>query len=156
MQQDAGKLESIMQTERILKQAGLPKMTEKVRASAMQDVRINQDTMGKIIHDTLPQKLHLPMKRIERMSIQEKEKLVNGVSLMKQVGGEKALQGTKVEELLVIGDKKTGEKEVAKIILEKTGRKKTKGASKTKQQSAQKELEKQVINTRKRNQQRCF
>ena len=150
MQQDAGKMEAIMQTEKMLKDAGLPKLKNKVKAAAMMDVRVNQDTAGKIIQNTMPKKLNLSMKKLEQMSIDEKKNLVNGISLVKQVGGEKALQETKVEELVRVGDKKTEEKEVAKLIMEKTGRKKAKAPSKTKHQSAQKELEKQIVNTRQR------
>ncbi len=156
MQQDAGKLEAMLQAEKIIKEAGLPRIDAKTKAKNMQDVRINTDTVGNVIRDVAPKKLNLSPKKMQKLSLEEKKKLAQGISLVKQLGGEKALTGTKVEELVFVGDKKSSEKEVAKIILEKTGRKKAKAPSKKKQQTAQKELEKQVVNTRKKTRERSY
>lgn len=126
MQQTAGKMEAIASVAEMAKQAGIKNIEKKITAKNMQMVASTDEIVSHTIRDILADKEHIKGEDIPQGKIIQ---TLRGVKRVKELGGNKALQGLKLQDIQEIGekplkadDKNSKEyKEVAELILTKSG-----------------------------------
>lgn len=127
MQQDAGKLQALSLAEKTLQESGVDGLSQKTIEQVMQ----NSSTMNPALENLVKQDLVKGLKlKNENLSEGKYIQILRGIKNLKQIGGVKAMEGLKLKEVAQASD----EKQVAKILLEKTGRKEPKKKKQFKKQ----------------------
>ena len=140
MQQDAGKLQALSLAEKTLQESGVDGLSQKTIEQVMQ----NSSTMNPALENLVKQDLVKGLKlKNENLSEGKYIQILRGIKNLKQIGGVKAMEGLKLKEVAQASD----EKQVAKILLEKTGRKEPK---------KKKQFKKQVEKAQQRNKKEQF
>lgn len=158
MQQTAGKMEAIATVAQLAKQAGIKGLEKDIASKNLQNVAPTDEIFAHTIRDILAEKENVKGEDIPAGKVIQ---TLRGVKRVKEMGGNKALQGLKLQDIQEIGeknlkpnDKESKEyKEVAKLILKKSGQDiKKKKAKPTKNSSAKNKLKaKNSTLTQKRN-----
>ena len=138
MQQDAGKLEALSLAAKTLQENGAEGLTQQTVNKVMQSSILEEKFIEKSIKQDLVKGL-----KLKKTSLSQGRyiQILRGVNNIKKVGGIKAVEGLNLEQL----ERASDEKQVARILLEKTGRKETKQARLAKK----KQLEKRVSKLKK-------
>ena len=124
LNQETGKLNALLQADRMMKESGMQGLDKGVMQKNMQELTVNADFTSKAINEDLSQKLKLKGKMLDD---DKAIKLLRGAQQVKLFAGEKSLEGMKINDVAAIGEKKRSPQETAKLILEKTGRIEVKG-----------------------------
>lgn len=119
LRQDTGKLNALFQADKLVKENGFKGLDKEVMSRNMQELTVNADFTSKAINENLAKTLKL---KGEKLEDEKALKLLNGVRQVRLFAGERSLQGMKVNDVLNIGERKRSKKEMAKLILEKSGR----------------------------------
>lgn len=134
MLQDAGKMEALMSADKTTRELGLKGLSKETANQNMQDVSLNSKTYENALKEDIRKRLRL---RGRKLSEGETINLLRGIkriSDMAEASEEsklKIMEGMKISEIVNAGEKNTDDKEVAKLILKKSGRKTKKGEKKT-------------------------
>lgn len=140
MQQNAGKLEAITIAQQFAKETGMKPNKMESLVSGMQTVGSGDDILKKVIVEDFAKNLNIKGKDLsDGKAIQ----LLRGIKRIRAVGGNEAIKGLKISEVVNAGEKETDDKKVAKLIQQKRGLDKkeqkrlenVKGKSKTKNNS---------------------
>lgn len=127
MQQTVGKMEAIMQADRLARESGLNGINKKTVNSTTQDALVPKDTLEKVLSKEASSKIKTDGKLL---SAKETVTLLRGIdrickmSEAAEISQMKALEKMKLDEVLNAGEKNTDDKQVAELILKKSGRKK--------------------------------
>lgn len=140
MQQEAGKLQALSLAAKTLQESGVEGLSPRTVEQVMQ----NPSSMNSALENLVKQDLVKGLKlKNENLSDGKYIQILRGIKNLKQAGGVKAMEGLKLREVAQASD----EKQVAKILLEKTGRKEPK---------KKKQLKKQVEKAQQRNRNEQF
>ena len=142
LQKNAGRLQAVETAEKISQSTGIGKIDSKIANRAMMSFAPDEEILRQNVEKGIVKKLRPK----ERHYLKEKEipSFFRGVKRIEAIGGKAALKEMKVSEIINAGQKKTKDERIALMLLEKTGRKKTKRTKrqKAKSTSAQKEFNK--------------
>lgn len=120
MNQTAGKMEAMAMADRVAKEVGLKGVNKKELNENMQSAIFNPEQMQKKIL----QKDVMKKKGIHGdVSVGELIQTARGIKRVEQMGGDKALKGMESKDVKRAGDEKTSKRDVARLILEKSGQK---------------------------------
>ncbi len=151
MQQTVGKMEAIMQADLMAKKAGLTGINKKLVNETTADATLVHNPLEKVLSKELSNKVKTGGKVL---SSKETVTMLRGVEKIKNVALAadesqlKALENMKVEEVINAGEKSTDEREIAKMILKKSGRKDKKDINKIAEKSKQLAKENQPQKTK--------
>lgn len=140
MQQTVGKMEAIMQADKMAKQAGLNGINKKLVNSATQDVLLTQNPLEKVLCEEAASKLKTNGKILSTKETVSMLRGIDRIRKMAQAADEsqlKTLEKMKLEEVINAGEKTTEDKQVAELILKKSGRKTKKDINKIVNKSKQ-------------------
>ena len=145
--EETGRMSAIAKANQLAKGAGLSGLDKKIVDKRQNDVTLSSgEALKKVIKEDL-----VKDSKIKWQDVSEKDlpSLLKGVKKVKDLGGAKAVEGMKVKEAVDIGSRNNlEEKELAKLILEKSGRE-HQNQKKLKKQMAEnttdKELKKELI-----------
>ena len=118
MQQETGRLEALRTANKLVKDMGLVAVSRKAAAQSLQQTVYDPEKMKKnLVQKEARQHFSL------RGKVQgEKIKpFVKGVRQIQQTAGDKALKELDVKDIVRVGERKTDEKSIAELILEKSG-----------------------------------
>lgn len=133
MQQEAGRMESIIYAENITKDLGLSGLDKNTINAQMQDKNISDAPIEKILKDDISRKTK---RKISNLSKAETVTMLRGIARIRSMAAAsdksqlKMLEKMKISEILNAGEKNTEDQQVAELILKKSGRKDKKEASK--------------------------
>ena len=145
MQIDAGKMNTVLQAEATSQKLGLKKLTKKVVANTMQEASFNEN-VSKIVAEDAEIKTKIKAKDL---STKQTHDLVKGLQKMRLASLTSKeiklnqLENMKTKDLIDIG-KSENDAKTAKLILEKSGRKEVKKASKIKKEHEVKKIKKAI------------
>lgn len=146
LEKSAGKLNAVNTANLLAKETGLKKVNARTEADTMNSVSDNpQELVQKAVNKDLVTQTKLKPRSNHKLQPNQLKDFFAGVKRIEIVGGSKAaVKGLKLEEVVEAGKKQTEDKHIAKVILQKTGRKvdKKKLAKVKSTQSAQKEFNK--------------
>lgn len=126
MQQSAGKMSAILQANQELNESGLKKMDRRTMNQNMLNVVTDEQTFSNTLKNHIEEKENIKTKDI--VSYQDTKDLVKGLKKIKTSGevakeiDKKRIEKMEAKEIIDLGREKN-EKEAARTILEKTGRK---------------------------------
>lgn len=124
MQQTAGKMEAIAVAGNLARQAGLGNIEKKLINNNLQMVAPAEEIVSRTIRDVLSGQEHVKVGEISQGKIIQ---TLRGVKRIKAIGGNSALHGLKIEDLQKVGEQTAkgkevvDNKEVAELILAKSG-----------------------------------
>ncbi len=119
MQQDAGKLEALALAAHALQEQGVEGLSQQTVARVMQDAAPMNKSLENLVKKDLVKGLKL---KDENLSEGRYIQILRGINNLKRAGGLKAVEGLSLSEV----ERASDEKQVAKVLLEKTGRKEPK------------------------------
>ena len=119
MQQDAGKLEALSLAAHTLQEKGVEGLSQQTVARVMQDAAPMNKSLENLVKKDLVKGLKL---KDENLSEGRYIQILRGINNLKRAGGIKAVEGLSLREV----ERASDEKQVAKVLLEKTGRKEPK------------------------------
>lgn len=113
MQQTAGRMEAIAVAANLARQSGIAGVEKKAAAKNMQRVNPLEDITQLTIRDILSDKEDIRGAKVSEGKVIQ---TLRGVKRVKQLGGNKALQGLSLDTIQKVGEKNIGEDEVVKIV----------------------------------------
>lgn len=140
MQQDAGKLEALSLAAHTLQEKGVEGLSQQTVARVMQDAAPMNKSLENLVKKDLVKGLKL---KDENLSEGRYIQILRGINNLKRAGGIKAVEGLSLREV----ERASDEKQVAKVLLEKTGRKEPK-----KKRQLEKQIDKKLQKSEKNNQ----
>lgn len=152
MQQTVGKMEAVLQADKVAKQLGLKGLKKKVVINNVQDISINTQTKDKVLQEDVAAKTKI---KTSGLSSRETSDMVKGLRKMRMAAMRSeeikasTIESMKAEELVEIG-RSNDEKKTAKMILEKSGRKEAKKADKTQKEKEQQKIKSAIKQTKSR------
>lgn len=120
MQQQAAKTAALAALNSLAKQAGLPKLSPTCIAENMQNNGWGKETFKTALEHNIAPDIKTGYLRPDAEKI---KKLMKGLKRLKKIGGFNAVQGMKINDVIHITDTKFDDAKVAKLLLNKTGRK---------------------------------
>lgn len=126
MQQSVGKMTAILQADQELRESGLKKMDSRTINQNMLNVVTDKQTFSNTLKEHIEEKEKIKTKNI--VSYQDTKDLLKGLKKIKRTGAvskeidQKRIEKMEAKEIAELGKEKN-EREVARTILEKTGRK---------------------------------
>lgn len=140
MQQDAGKLEALSLAAKALQENNKEGLSPQTIAQVMQDASPMNNKLENLVKKDLVKGLKL---KNENLSEGRYIQILRGIKNLKHAGGLKAVEGLNLQQVARASD----EKQVAKILLEKTGRQEPK-----KKRRLEKQIDKKLQKTGKKQQ----
>ena len=123
MQQDASRLESMMNVNKIAKDIGLKSIGKEAMASIQKDLPKNSKDSIKLVTKEVIKQAGLEKTGIKKLSDKDLLLTYRGIKRVQKVGGNKAVEGMKLKEIMGVGEEKADDKKIAEVILQKSGRK---------------------------------
>lgn len=118
MQQNAGKMEALQIANNLAREAGLKNLSRKVLDTSMQEATFNpKEAQEKIIKKEVGGKLGIKGKIDDGKVIQA----ARGIKKVEQLGGQKAAKNLNMKDIVKAGEEKLSDKQLAELILEKSG-----------------------------------
>lgn len=117
--QQAGRNQAIMSAEKIAHESGLKNLSKKVIAGNMQDITLGQDITANVVTAQAARSFRY---KGEKIPASQAKNLIKGIQRIQEVGGKEAISGLSFNEVMEAGAKKREDKEVIKMMLEKSGR----------------------------------
>ncbi|MBQ9732271.1 MAG: hypothetical protein IJV97_04195 [Alphaproteobacteria bacterium] len=127
MQQTAGKMEAVMQADRMVKETGFSGINKKLANTAAQDALLPNNTLETVLSKEAATKIKTDGKIL---SAKETVTMLRGIDRIRKMAEAaetsqtKSLEKMKLDEVLNAGEKSTDDKQIAELILKKSGRKK--------------------------------
>ncbi len=118
-QQEAEKADGIVLADKIAREIGLKGLNKETIARSNAETGLNVDTTSLALQTELQRETRIKYRKI---SDRDMVNFLRGVKRLKAMGGEKAIEGLKMEEVVKAGGKEVDDKKLAKMILEKSGR----------------------------------
>lgn len=121
-QQETGKMNAILQANKLAKENGLGGLNKKVMNQNIQELPVNTDFTSKALKESVSTQLKLKSNKINDA---DAIKLMTGAKQVMKYAGEEALREMNIKSLVELGGTLSKEKDpkvVAKMILEKSGR----------------------------------
>ena len=120
MQQNAGKMEALHIANNLAREAGIKNLSKKVIDAGMQQATFNpKETQEKVIKKEVGGKLGIKGKIDDGKIIQA----ARGIKKVEQLGGQQATQNLNMKDIIKAGEEKLSDKQLAELILEKSGQK---------------------------------
>ncbi len=144
-QQDVGKMEALEVASRLAKEVGLKGVKKQTVNKEMQDVRFRpQQTYTRAVENDITKELGLKGKVKDKKIIQA----VRGIKTVEELGSKKAVKNLDMSDMVKVGEKKMDQKELAELILKKSGQDITKYQQKhpIKQETKLKSIENKPTN----------
>lgn len=138
MQQDVGRMETIMVAEKMARQAGLPGLDKKTINNSMADITISDTPLEKTLSEDVARKTKSSSRQLSKGEAVTMLRGIERIRKMAIAADEsqlKALEKMKVSEVINAGEKHTEDQEVAELILKKSGRNNKKDINKVVQKS---------------------
>lgn len=151
-QQAVGKMEAVLQADKMAKQLGLKGLKKKVVVDSIQDISVIAQTTDKVLKEDVAAKTKI---KTSGLSSRETSDMVKGLRKMRMAAMHSddikasAIQDMKAEELVEIG-RANDEKKAAKMILEKSGRKEIKQTNETQRKKEQQKIKTAITQTKSR------
>lgn len=120
MQQDAGKTAALSAANILAKKAGLKSLSKDVINQSMQNNAWEKDTFTMVMENAVTPNIKLGKQALSKDKLL---RLMKGLKRLKKIGGYEAAAGMNVSEFIKITDEKLDDQKVAKLLLNKTGRK---------------------------------
>ena len=144
-QQMVEKTAALAVADRAVKEAGMKGLKKETVAQNELSVEIGKDTVNDALKKDLGGKMKMKWKHL---SEKEMIQFLRGIKRIKEIGGEDAVIGMKIDEVVNAGGQKTEDEAIAQMILEKSGRKEKedKGlkARKSKNKQSSKEIKSKI------------
>ena len=127
MQQTAGRMEAVMQADRMVKETGFSGINKKLANTAAQDALLPNNTLETVLSKEAATKIKTDGKIL---SAKETVTMLRGIDRIRKMAEAaetsqtKSLEKMKLDEVLNAGEKSTDDKQIAELILKKSGRKK--------------------------------
>ena len=134
MQQTAGRLEAVVVADKLAQEAGLKNLNKTVAAKNLSDVTLIDSSLEKILSEEVSAKTKT--RRVRKLSKAETITMLRGITRIRKMALAadesqlKALEKMKVEDIINAGEKSTDDRQVAELILKKSGRKSKKDVNK--------------------------
>lgn len=129
MLQKAGQGEALTMANRVAQEIGLKGLNKEIVNNNMMNISIGSNPLEKALKEELAKDMKI---KVKNMSQKDFVKVLRGIKTIQMVGGKKAVEGMKLQDLVKAGEKKGDKKELgftskeqedANMILEKSGRK---------------------------------
>jgi len=118
--QNAGKMGTVLVADKMAKEAGIKGIDKERAAEEMQNAASpGKENLQNSLKKDIAKKMDL---KWNNLSDREMIGLLRGIKRIKHFGGEDAVRGMTVKDVVEVGDKKIDEKKIAEKILEKSGR----------------------------------
>lgn len=118
MQQETGRLEALRTANKLVKDMGLVAVSRKAAAQSLQQTVYDPEKMKKNLVQKEARQ-HFSLKG--KVQGEKIKPFVKGVRQIQQTAGDKALKELDVKDIVRVGERKTDEKSIAELILEKSG-----------------------------------
>ncbi len=119
-QQMVEKTAALVVADRAAKEVGLKGLKKETVAQSELSVEIGQDTLNNALKEDLGKQMKVSWKHL---SEKEMIQFLRGIKRIKEIGGDDAVVGMKIDEVVRAGENKTEDEKIAQMILEKSGRK---------------------------------
>ncbi len=119
-QQMVEKTAALAVADRAVKEIGLKGLKKETIAQNELSVEVGKDTLNDALKKDLGENMKLQWKQL---SEKEMIQFLRGIKRIKSIGGDDAVVGMKIDEVINAGGKKTEDETIAQMILEKSGRK---------------------------------
>lgn len=140
MQQSAGKLEAVMIADQMVKSIGIKGINAKTINKTTQDATLIDNPLEKVLSEDVAKRVKTGKKILSQ---KETITVLRGIERIKNIAQAanesqtKTLEKLKLEEVINAGRKDTDDKQVAEMILKKSGRKNKKKVNKVVEKSKQ-------------------
>lgn len=145
-QQMVEKTAALAVADRAVKEIGLKGLKKETIVQNELSVEVGKDTLNDALKKDLGGKMKLQWKQL---SEKEMIQFLRGIKRIKSIGGDDAVVGMKIDEVINAGGKKTEDETIAQMILEKSGRKEKDEnklkSKKTKSRQSNKEIKNKVM-----------
>lgn len=119
-QQMVEKTAALAVADRAVKEIGLKGLKKETIAQNELSVEVGKDTLNDALKKDLGGKMKLQWKQLSEKDMIQ---FLRGIKRIKSIGGDDAVVGMKIDEVINAGGKKTEDETIAQMILEKSGRK---------------------------------
>ena len=138
MQQDAGRMETVMVAEKMARQAGLPGLDKKTINNSMTELTISDAPVEKALSEEISRKTKSNPRQFskgESVSMLRGIERIRKMAIAADESQIKSLEKMKISDVINAGEQNTDDKEVAELILKKSGRNNKKDINKIVQKS---------------------
>lgn len=117
-EQNAGKMNAIMQANKLSEKAGITKITDAEFVEKMQEAIYNPKKLEtKVLEENISKKLGIEGK-IEKNNTED---VISGVKKIREVAGNRQVKKVNFDDAAKLGKKKANQNETAELILKKSG-----------------------------------
>lgn len=138
MQQDVGRMETVMVAEKMARQAGLPGLDKKTINNSMTELTISDAPVEKALSEEISRKTKSSPRQFskgESVSMLRGIERIRKMAIAADESQIKSLEKMKISDVINAGEQNTDDKEVAELILKKSGRNNKKDINKIVQKS---------------------
>lgn len=138
MQQDVGRMETVMVAEKMARQAGLPGLDKKTINNSMTELTISDAPVEKALSEEISRKTKSNLRQFskgESVSMLRGIERIRKMAIAADESQIKSLEKMKISDVINAGEQNTDDKEVAELILKKSGRNNKKDINKIVQKS---------------------
>lgn len=138
MQQTAGRLEAVAVADKLAREAGLKGLDKKVAGKNLSDVTLINSSLEKVLSEEVALKTKSGVRKLSKGETVTMLRGITRIRKMALAADEsqlKALEKMKVEDIINAGEKSTDDRQVAELILKKSGRKNKKDVQKVVEKS---------------------
>ncbi len=155
MQQNAAKVQALSVANKFAQKAGLPKMSQQDIAENMQNNGWGKETFKTAVEKYISPDIKMGKEKFDAAKMKQ---LMTGLKRLQKIGGIHSVEGMKMSEVIKITDTSNDDKRVAKLLLQKTGRKPDLVADKKreKQKHSQRKVSFKRLLQQKQEQERLF
>lgn len=117
-EQNAGKMNAILQANKLSEKAGISKITDAEFVEKMQEAIYNPKKLQtKVLEENISKKLGIEGK----INKNKTEDIIEGVKKIREVAGDKQVKKVNFDDVAKLGNKKANQNETAELILRKSG-----------------------------------
>ncbi|MBQ8464444.1 MAG: hypothetical protein IJ545_00365 [Alphaproteobacteria bacterium] len=120
MQQNAAKVQALCAANHFARKAGVPQMSQQEIAENMQNNGWGKDTFKRAVEKYISPDIKIGN---AKLNAEKMQKLMTGMKRLQKMGGIHSVEGMKMSDVIKITDTANDDKRVAKLLLQKTGRK---------------------------------
>ena len=134
MQQTVGRLEAVLVADKLAQESGFKGLDKNVASKNLSDVTLIDSSLEKILSEEVSAKTKT--RRVRKLSKAETITMLRGITRIRRMALAadepqlKSLEKMKVEDIINAGEKSTDDRQVAELILKKSGRKNKKDVNK--------------------------
>ena len=117
-EQNAGKMNAILEANKLSQKAGVSKITDAEFVEKMQEAIYNPKTLQtKVLEENISKKVGIEGK-IEKNNT---DNIIEGVKKIREVAGDRQVKKVNFDDVAKLGSKKSNQNETAELILRKSG-----------------------------------